>query len=144
MRSDKPAEQWITGLHSPSSGWRSPGPAVRGRREAVASAEAPKIAHSGPLQTDMAIAARATPTRNTSDARPWLRRLESQLKALNARQTPAWMVVTINDVLFDTDRARSGRVGWRNMDSWRPEGQPERKGDDRRLYRQHRQRRPTN
>jgi outer membrane protein OmpA-like peptidoglycan-associated protein len=50
------------------------------------------------------------------DARERNRQLESQLSALNAKQTPRGMVITIGDVLFDTDRAELKPGGKRGMD----------------------------
>ena len=42
--------------------------------------------------------------------------LENQLKALNAKQTPRGIVITIGDVLFDTNRAELKAGGMRNME----------------------------
>lgn len=42
--------------------------------------------------------------------------LEAQLKDLNAKQTERGMVVTIGDVLFETDQARLRQDGLRNVD----------------------------
>jgi outer membrane protein OmpA-like peptidoglycan-associated protein len=44
------------------------------------------------------------------------RELEEQLKALNAQSTPRGMVITLGDVLFDTDEARLKPGGMRVVD----------------------------
>lgn len=53
---------------------------------------------------------------DTRDAQAKNAQLESQLKALNARQTPRGIVITIGDVLFDTDKAELKAGGMRNME----------------------------
>lgn len=67
-------------------------------------------------EADMAHRSADSARMATGDAQARNRELESQLKALNARQTPRSMVVTIGDVLFDTDRAEIRSGGRRNME----------------------------
>ncbi|KAB2970415.1 OmpA family protein [Zoogloea sp.] len=52
----------------------------------------------------------------TSDALTRNRKLESELKALNAKPTPRGMVITIGDVLFATNSADLTPGGLRNLD----------------------------
>ena len=50
------------------------------------------------------------------DAQSRTAQLESQLKALNAKQTQRGMVITIGDMLFDTNRAQLKSGGLRSVD----------------------------
>jgi outer membrane protein OmpA-like peptidoglycan-associated protein len=66
------------------------------------------------------LAARTTEADNarqdSNDAKAKNRALEAELKALNAKPTPRGMVITVGDVLFDTDRAEIRSGGRRNME----------------------------
>ncbi|HQE38813.1 MAG: DUF4398 and OmpA-like domain-containing protein [Zoogloea sp.] len=66
------------------------------------------------------LAARTTEADNarqdSNDAKAKNRALEAELKALNAKQTPRGMVITVGDVLFDTDRAEIKSGGTRNLE----------------------------
>jgi len=52
----------------------------------------------------------------TSDVQARNRQLEAQLKDMNAKKTERGIVVTIGDVLFDTDQARIKPGGMRNVE----------------------------
>lgn len=53
---------------------------------------------------------------DSDDAQARNRALEAELKALNAKQTPRGMVITVGDVLFDTDRSEIRSGGNRNLE----------------------------
>ncbi len=52
----------------------------------------------------------------TSEMQAHASQLEAQLQALNARKTDRGMVVTIGDLLFDTDRSQLKAGGMRNIE----------------------------
>lgn len=54
--------------------------------------------------------------RDTRDVQARNRQLESQLKDMNARKTPRGLVITIGDVLFDTDKAELKPGSQRNLE----------------------------
>lgn len=54
--------------------------------------------------------------RQTADAQARSSELEAQLKDLNAKKTERGLVVTIGDVLFETDNAQLRSDGMRNID----------------------------
>jgi len=54
--------------------------------------------------------------RQAADSAARNRQLEAQLKDLNAKQTERGLVVTIGDVLFETDRAQLRAGGMRNVE----------------------------
>lgn len=53
---------------------------------------------------------------DSDEAQARNRALEAQLKALNAKATPRGMVITVGDVLFDTDQAEIRPGGTRNLE----------------------------
>ncbi|HEY1089620.1 MAG TPA: OmpA family protein [Burkholderiaceae bacterium] len=67
-------------------------------------------------EADMAHRSADDARMDTRDAQARNLQLESQLQALNAKQTPRGIVITIGDVLFDTDRAELKAGGMRNME----------------------------
>lgn len=67
-------------------------------------------------EADMAHRSADSARAASDDAQTRNRDLEAQLKALNARQTPRGMVITIGDVLFDVDRAEIKPGGTRNLE----------------------------
>ena len=67
-------------------------------------------------EADMAHRSADSARRTSDDAQARNRDLEAQLKALNARQTPRGMVITMGDVLFDTGRAELKSGGRRNVE----------------------------
>lgn len=67
-------------------------------------------------EADMAHRSADSAHHDSDDAQTRNRALEAQLKALNARQTPRGMVITIGDVLFDTDRTEIKPGGTRNLE----------------------------
>jgi outer membrane protein OmpA-like peptidoglycan-associated protein len=69
-------------------------------------------------QRDALAAQRDTQTaqRQADDASARARQLEAQLKDLNAKKTERGLVVTIGDVLFETDRAQLRADGMRSVD----------------------------
>jgi outer membrane protein OmpA-like peptidoglycan-associated protein len=67
-------------------------------------------------EVDTANRSAASARQDSREARAETRDLEAHLRALNARQTPRGMVITIGDVLFDTDRSELRQGGMRNME----------------------------
>lgn len=53
---------------------------------------------------------------DTQDAQARNRQLEAQIRDMNAKKTPRGLVITIGDVLFDTDKAELKSGGMRNME----------------------------
>ncbi len=53
---------------------------------------------------------------DTQDAQARNRQLETQIRDMNAKKTPRGLVITIGDVLFDTDKAELKSGGMRNME----------------------------
>jgi len=69
------------------------------------AAQAQKDTLSAQRRTDAARAATADALRQTDMAQAQNRALEERLRELNARPSPRGIVLTLGDVLFDTDRA---------------------------------------
>ncbi|WP_079436042.1 OmpA family protein [Zoogloea sp. LCSB751] len=67
-------------------------------------------------EADMAHRSADDARMDTREAQARNLQLENQLKALNAKQTPRGIVITIGDVLFDTNRAELKAGGMRNME----------------------------
>ncbi|OGA81819.1 MAG: flagellar motor protein MotB [Burkholderiales bacterium RIFCSPHIGHO2_01_FULL_63_240] len=89
-------------------------------QEALAQKSAELVVANGERSRDKArLAARTDEVdvaqRDTASAQAQSARLEAELKALNAKKTDRGMVVTIGDVLFDTDRAEVKAGGARNL-----------------------------
>lgn len=89
-------------------------------QEALTQKSAELVVANGERSRDQArLAARTgevdAAQRDTASAQAQSARLEAELKALNAKQTDRGMVVTIGDVLFDTDRAEIKAGGARNL-----------------------------
>lgn len=53
---------------------------------------------------------------DTQDAQARNRQLEAQIRDMNAKKTPRGLVITIGDVLFDTDKAELKSGSMRNME----------------------------
>jgi len=53
---------------------------------------------------------------DTQDAQARTRQLEAQIQDMKAKKTPRGLVITIGDVLFDTDKAELKSGGMRNME----------------------------
>lgn len=73
-------------------------------------------ADAAALKTAQAQRDTASAKRDASDAQAHATALEAQLADLNAKQTERGMVISIGDVLFDTDRAELRSGAARNVD----------------------------
>jgi outer membrane protein OmpA-like peptidoglycan-associated protein len=80
------------------------------------SQEAQHQAALSQQQADAARAQAATSQQQASEAQQRNSQLEAQLRDMNAKKTDRGMVVTIGDVLFDTDQARLKSGGMRNVE----------------------------
>jgi len=80
------------------------------------SQEAQHQAALSQQQADAARAQAATSQQQASEAQQRNSQLEAQLRDMNAKKTARGMVVTIGDVLFDTDQARLKSGGMRNVE----------------------------
>lgn len=67
-------------------------------------------------EADMAKQSANAARLDTQDAQARSRQLEAQIRELNAKQTPRGLVITIGDVLFDTDKAELKSGSLRNME----------------------------
>ncbi|MEJ6001187.1 OmpA family protein [Paucibacter soli] len=67
-------------------------------------------------QTSMAVADAEAARRAADDAQVRTYQLETELRALNAKQTERGLVITIGDVLFDNNQARLKPGGLRNLE----------------------------
>jgi outer membrane protein OmpA-like peptidoglycan-associated protein len=65
---------------------------------------------------DLAMQQAATARQQTQDARAVNAQLAAQLEEMNAQQTERGLVITIGDVLFDTNRAELKPGGMRNVE----------------------------
>ncbi|HEX5357155.1 MAG TPA: OmpA family protein [Aquabacterium sp.] len=77
---------------------------------------AQKQAEAAQQQASAATLQAATSLQLSQDAQARNRELEAQLKDLNARQTARGLVITIGDVLFDTDAASLKARGVRDLE----------------------------
>lgn len=89
-------------------------------QEALAQKSAERVVADGERSRDKArLTARTNEVdaaqQDTASAQAQNASLQAQLKALNAKKTDRGMVVTIGDVLFDTDRAEVKAGGARNL-----------------------------
>jgi outer membrane protein OmpA-like peptidoglycan-associated protein len=82
------------------------GDAQAAQRQSVASEQAAELARQQAQASQ----------RQTVDAQARNDDLESQLRDMNARKTERGMVVTIGDVLFETDASQLRTDGLRNLD----------------------------
>jgi outer membrane protein OmpA-like peptidoglycan-associated protein len=73
-------------------------------------------ANAAMQQADAAQRQAAMAQQQTEDVRAVNAQLAAQLKELNAQQTERGLVITIGDVLFDTNRAELKAGGMRNVD----------------------------
>lgn len=67
-------------------------------------------------EADMAHRSADSARLDTQDAQARSRQLEAQIRDMNAKKTPRGLVITIGDVLFDTDKAELKSGGMRNME----------------------------
>lgn len=67
-------------------------------------------------EADMAHRSANSARLDTQDAQARNRQLEAQIRDMNAKKTPRGLVITIGDVLFDTDKAELKSGGMRNME----------------------------
>ena len=67
-------------------------------------------------EADMAHRSANSARLDTQDAQARSRQLEAQIRDMNAKKTPRGLVITIGDVLFDTDKAELKSGGMRNME----------------------------
>lgn len=81
-----------------------------------AAANAQQNAAAAQRSTDMARSESAQAQQQTQLAMERNRQLETQLKELNAKQTPRGLVVTLGDVLFDVNRSELKPGGLRLVD----------------------------
>ncbi|MCU7372602.1 OmpA family protein [Paucibacter sp. O1-1] len=77
---------------------------------------AQRNANAAMQQADAAQRQAAMAQQQTRDARAVNAQLEAQLKEMNALQTERGLVITIGDVLFDTNRAELKPGGMRNVE----------------------------
>lgn len=77
---------------------------------------AQRNANASMAQADAAQRQAAMAQQQTRDARAVNAQLEAQLKEMNALQTERGLVITIGDVLFDTNRAELKPGGMRNVE----------------------------
>jgi outer membrane protein OmpA-like peptidoglycan-associated protein len=80
------------------------------------SQEAQRQATLSQQQADAARAQATASQQRASEAQQRNAQLEAQMRDLNATKTDRGMVVTIGDVLFDTDQARLKSGGMRNVE----------------------------
>jgi len=73
-------------------------------------------AQASQQQSEAAMRDAQASQRQAADSAARNRQLEAQLKDLNAKQTERGLVVTIGDVLFETDRAQLRAGGMRNVE----------------------------
>ena len=89
---------------------------MQARASQIQARSAERDAHHAQREAEDAQRQAVASQQQTSEMQAHASELEAQLQALNARKTDRGMVVTIGDLLFDTNRAQLKAGGMRNIE----------------------------